>query len=93
MGSVFFIDKNALSVEKSVKKQEKSIIPVKQLNNTNIMKLYKVIDSTNYLYLIMEYIDGISLLDTIRKDSNHYFEEKRALNIFNFEFVQIKRQV
>ena len=46
------------------------------------MKLYKVIDSPNYLYLIMEYIDGISLLDTIRKDSNHYFEEKRALNIF-----------
>ena len=55
---------------------------LKQLNNINIMKLYKVIDSPNYLYLIMEYIDGISLLDTIRKDSNHYFEEKRALNIF-----------
>ena len=30
----------------------------------------------------MEYIDGISLLDTIKKEENHYIEEQRALKIF-----------
>ena len=55
---------------------------LKQLDNINIMKLYEVIDTPNYLYLILEYIEGISLLDTIKKDSNHYFEEQRALKIF-----------
>jgi len=55
---------------------------LKQLNHINIMKLYEVIDSVNYLYLIMEYIDGISLLDTIKKSKSHYFEEQRALKIF-----------
>ena len=55
---------------------------LKQLSNVNIVKLYEVIDTPYYLYLVMEYIEGISLLDTIRKDYNHYFEEKRALKIF-----------
>ena len=55
---------------------------LKHLSNVNIVKLYDVIDTPYYLYLVMEYIEGISLLDTIRKDNNHYFEEKRALNIF-----------
>ena len=56
---------------------------LKQLDNINIMKLYDVIETSNYLYLIMEYIEGISLLDTIKKDKNHYFEEQRALKIFS----------
>ena len=55
---------------------------LKQLSNVNIVKLYDVIDTPYYLYLVMEYIEGISLLDTIRKDNNHYFEEKRAFKIF-----------
>ena len=46
------------------------------------MKLYEVIDTVKYLYLIMEYIDGISLLDTIKKSKDHYFEEQKALKIF-----------
>ena len=55
---------------------------LKQLDHINIMKLYEVIDTVKYLYLIMEYIDGISLLDTIKKSEEHYFEEQRALKIF-----------
>ena len=67
--------------------QKKSIINneikiLKQLDNINIVKLYEIIDTTNYLYLIMEYIDGISLLETIKRDKNHFFEEQRALKIF-----------
>ena len=55
---------------------------LKQLDHINIMKLYEVIDTVKYLYLIMEYIDGISLLDTIKRSKEHYFEEQRALKIF-----------
>ena len=55
---------------------------MQQLNNINIMKLYEVIHTPILLYLIMEYIDGISLLEIIKKENNHYLEEKRALKIF-----------
>ena len=56
---------------------------LKQLDNINIMKLHEVIDTSKYLYLIMEYINGISLLETIKQDKNHFFEEKRAIKIFS----------
>ena len=55
---------------------------LKQLDNINIMKLHEVIETPKYLYLIMEYIEGISLLDSIKKDENHYFEEQKAIKIF-----------
>ena len=37
----------------------------------------------------MEYIEGISLLDKIKKDTNHFFEEQRALKLF----VQILKAI
>jgi serine/threonine protein kinase len=55
---------------------------LKQLDNVNVMKLYEDINTPKNLYLVMEYINGISLLETIKKDKNHYFEEKRAIKIF-----------
>ena len=61
---------------------ENEIKILKQLNNSNIMKLYEIIETPKYLYLIMEYIDGISLLETIKKETSHCFEEQRALKIF-----------
>ena len=61
---------------------ENEIKILKQLDNINIMKLYEIIKTDNYQYLIMEYIEGISLLDIIKKEKNHYLEEKRALKIF-----------
>ena len=61
---------------------ENEIKILQQLNNINIMKLYEVIHTPILLYLIMEYIDGISLLEIIKKENNHYLEEKRALKIF-----------
>ena len=55
---------------------------LKQLNHINIMKLYEVIDSSKYLYLVLEYIKGISLLDVIKMEKLHYIEQHRAIKLF-----------
>ena len=74
--------KKALEDPKKKSNIENEIAILKQLDNINIMKLYEVIKTDKFQYLIMEYIDGISLLDIIKKEKNHYLEEKRALKIF-----------
>ena len=74
--------KKALEDPKKKSNIENEIAILKQLDNINIMKLYEVIKTDKFQYLIMEYIDGISLLDIIKKEKDHYLEEKRALKIF-----------
>ena len=46
------------------------------------MKLYEVIDHTKYLYLVQEYIKGISLLEVLKSEKNHYIEQNRALKLY-----------
>ena len=46
------------------------------------MKLYEVIKTDKFKYLVMEYIEGVSLLEIIKKEKRHFLEEKRALKIF-----------
>ena len=75
--------KNIMDDQKKRKNIENEINILKQLDNTNIMKLYEVIKTPAFQYLIMEYIEGISLLKIIKKESKHYLEEKRALKIFH----------
>ena len=67
--------------KKNTVKNEINIL--KQLDHVNIMKLYEVIDTEKYLYLVLEYIKGCSLLDLIKKEHDHTLKEKRAINIFN----------
>ena len=55
---------------------------LKQVNHINVMKLYEVIDSSKYLYLVSEYIKGISLLDVIKNEKNHYIEQSKAIKLF-----------
>ena len=55
---------------------------LKQLNHINIMKLYEVIDSSKYLYLVLEYIKGISLLEVIKLEKYHYIEQHKAIKLF-----------
>ena len=74
--------KKILESPKKKNNIENEITILKKLDNINIMKLYEVIKTDKYQYLIMEYIEGISLLDIIKKEKNHYLEEKRALKIF-----------
>ena len=55
---------------------------LKQLNHNNIMKLYEVIDSSKFYYLVLEYIKGISLLEVVKAEKCHYIEQNRALKLF-----------
>ena len=46
------------------------------------MKLYDIINTSNNLYLILEYINGISLLDFIQKQKNKKIDENLCKKIF-----------
>ncbi len=66
--------------KRSTIKNEINIL--KQLNHNNIMKLYEVIDTSKFYYLVLEYIKGISLLDIMKVEKKRYIEEGRALKLF-----------
>ena len=55
---------------------------LKQIDNENIMKLYEVIDTPSNLYLVLEYINGINLLEIIKNEKFHFIKEQRAKKIF-----------
>ena len=56
---------------------------LKQIDNENIMKLYEVIDTQSYLYLVLEYINGINLLEIIKNEKSHFIKEPRAKKLFS----------
>ena len=56
---------------------------LKQIDNENVMKLYEVIDTQSNLYLVLEYINGINLLEIIKNEKNHFIKEFRAKKIFS----------
>jgi hypothetical protein len=77
-------DKNLIDDEEKMSTIKNEIFILKQLNNENdnIMKLYDIINTKKYLYLILEYIDGISLLEFIQRKRNRRIEENLCKKIF-----------
>ena len=77
-------DKNLVDDEEKKNTIKNEIFILKQLNNENenIMKLYDVITTNKYLYLILEYINGISLLEYIQRSKNKRIEENICKKIF-----------
>ena len=67
--------------KKNIVKNEINIL--KQIDNENIMKLYDVIDTPTNLYLVLEYINGINLIQTIKNENPHYIKEERAKLLFS----------
>ena len=65
--------------KRSVVKNEINIL--KHLDNKYIMKLYEEIDTPDYLYLVLEYINGISLIDILKNEINNFLPENRAKNL------------
>ncbi len=66
--------------KKTIIKNEISIL--KKINHENIMKMYEVIDTPNNLYLVLEYINGISLLQYIKNTPEHKINEKKCKILF-----------
>ena len=66
--------------KRNVVKNEINIL--KQIDNENVMKLYEVIDTSSNLYLVLEYINGVNLLEILKKEKDHYIKEERAKKIF-----------
>ena len=77
-------DKCLINDEEKKYAIKNEIFILQQLNNENdnIMKLYYVINTNRYLYLILEYIDGISLLEYIQRDKKQRIEENICKDIF-----------
>jgi serine/threonine protein kinase len=56
---------------------------LKQIDNENIMKLYDVINTPSNLYLVLEYINGVNLLQIIKNEKLHFIKEERAKLLFS----------
>ena len=56
---------------------------LKQIDNENIMKLYDVIDTPSNLYLVLEYINGVNLIQIIKNEKPHFIKEERAKLLFS----------
>ena len=67
--------KDSIDDEDKKNSIKNEIYILNQLNHENIMKLYDIINTPKYFYLILEYINGISLLDYINKSPNKKIDE------------------
>ena len=74
--------KNAFDDEDKKNSIKNEIYILNQLNHENIMKLHDIINTPKYFYLILEYINGISLLDYINKLPNKRIPENLCKKIF-----------
>lgn len=46
------------------------------LDHPNIVNYYETYDDKKYVYLVMEYIEGVQLFDKITQQENQVFGEK-----------------
>jgi serine/threonine-protein kinase NIM1 len=70
------LDKNRIKSLKS----EVNIL--RDLSHPNIMKMYDSVDTGTKIHLIMEYVQGKSLYQAIRKKKAFAFSEKEGKEIF-----------
>lgn len=53
-----------------------------KIDNTNIVKMYQTIDTSKYLYIILEFISGCSLSTLLKRKLNRRMEEFEANKLF-----------
>jgi 5'-AMP-activated protein kinase catalytic alpha subunit len=78
--AIKILDKEKILREINKSKLEREIKILKILRHNNIVHLYNVVDTRIYLYLIMEYIQGIELFEYI--NYKHYLSEFESCNFF-----------
>ena len=75
-------DKFKMLTPNRKKNVEREIKILTKLNHPNIIKLYKTVENKRSLNLIMEYVNGCSLLSYLKKRHNKKLEEPEARRIF-----------
>ena len=78
--AIKILDKEKILKEINKSKLEREIKILKILRHNNIVHLYNVVDTRIYLYLIMEYIQGIELFEYI--NYKHNLNELESCNFF-----------
>lgn len=63
--AIKILDINKIIKENLDKNLEKEVALMKKINHPNIVKLYEVMSTNQKILLVMEYIDGGDLFDTI----------------------------
>jgi len=69
---------------------KKEIRILKKVNHPNIVKFHEVVNTTNNLYLIMEFIKGKSLTSYIRDTPLRRLKESEAIRLFKQVLEAIK---
>ena len=75
-------DKFKLLTPNRKKNAEREIKILTRLNHPNIVKLYKTVENNKSLNLIMEYVNGCSLMAYLKQKPNKRLEESEARSIF-----------
>jgi len=78
--AIKILEKRKILKETNISKLEREIKILKLLRHNNIVHLYNVIETNNYLYLVMEYIKGIELFDYINQ--KQLLSEKEACKFY-----------
>ena len=56
------------------------ILMMKLINHRNALKLYEIIESPSYIFLVMEYFNGVRLVDHIKRKTK--LSEDEAINVY-----------
>ena len=83
--AIKIFDKGKIKNEKEQEYIEREISILKKLNHYNIIKLYNIIHSENFIFLIQEYVPNGELL--------HFLENSENLNLSEKDICKIYQQI
>jgi MAP/microtubule affinity-regulating kinase len=75
-------DKTKFQDSSRLRNAHREIQILNKLNHSNILKMYEAIETDEFLYLILELINGLSLNDYVKKHSERRLPESDACRIF-----------
>ena len=83
--AIKIFDKGKIKKEKEQEYIEREISILKKLNHYNIIKLYNIIHTDNFIFLIQEYVPNGELL--------HFLESKENINLTEKDICKIYQQI
>ena len=62
---------------------------LQQLDHPNIVRYYETYNDVDYIYMVMEYVNGDDLFDLMKKEKKKRFSEKKAAHYLKSLFEAI----